>query len=218
MVRPHHLMSQTAYRFFTRAEYAFGGPGVRSLNRSGLRPAEKPGFFGLNGRSSNADVTHFADVVEGTNSYAPRAESFVFGQHDGPVHVIEIDLDAAVAEFPFQFHLVPLVQSPHDSFGGLFGNRQARGMVHDEDVVRMRIGGDGQMCVVEVGRILDAEEQTHVLVPVRLLRRKQLRLENEISEDLVGNERDVDWRTDGGLVMALLKQFQSGALVLLAEL
>ena len=112
---------------------------------------------------------------------------------------------------------MPLVEAPGNSFGGFFCDRQSRRVVHDENIVRVRIGGDGHVHVVEMRRVLRPEEQAHVLVRIRFLGGKQVGFQNEIAEDPVRDERDVEWRAGGGIVIALLKEFQRRSAVVRAE-
>src|SRR5437763_446732 len=79
--------------------------------------------LGFHRRPLDTDVFHFADVIEGTDADVAGAKCFVSGDHDRSGHVVEIDLDAAIAEFSFQFHAMPLVEAPGNSFGGFFGDR-----------------------------------------------------------------------------------------------
>ena len=106
---------------------------------------------------------------------------------------------------------MPRIQAPVDAAGGFFGDPGARLVLHDENVVGMLIGRRSDVGVVKIRRVLEAEEETHVAVAVFFAGLDEIGFEDEVAKHSVRNQRDVERRTDGGRVLALLNQFQCAA-------
>lgn len=179
--------------------------------KGGYRP-------GLDGRTPDADIIDLAGVVEGSETEMAGTECLVVSNHDGPCHIVEIDFDQAIGEGSLKPDFMPDVQAPIDALGCLFGDFGSGLVIDDKNVVGMVIGSGGDVSVIKAGGGLKPEEQAHIAVAVFLACLNEVSFENKIAENLVGDESDVDGRTDGGRVFTLADQFERGALVVLGHL
>ena len=92
---------------------------------------------------------------------------------------------------------------PVGTGGGGLGDLGARLVVDDKDVVGVVVHLLAQVDVVEVRRILDAEEETHVAVTVVLDGRLQTHVQGKTANRDTLDHRAVERRTDRGLDLAL---------------
>jgi len=159
-------------------------------------------------RSPDSDVVDFAGVVEGAEADETGSEGFVGGGHDGEGHVVVEDFDGTVAGFAFETDFVPDVLTPFDAASRCGGDIGARSVVHEEDVVGVGISFGSHMDVIEVRRILEAEEQAHVAMAVFIAGLEKVRFEDEIGEDFLFEKGDVEGRTDRRVVFALGGEFE----------
>src|SRR5207247_11377399 len=67
-----------------------------------------------------------------------------------------------LGQLAFQPDLVPHGQPPVDALGGFLRDFGAWRVFDDEHVVGVVVGGGGDVGVVKVRRVLEAEEQAHV--------------------------------------------------------
>ena len=109
-------------------------------------------------------------VVKGPESDAAVQEGLVVRDVAGCFHVVKVDLDEPGRGGAFDFDLMPFTDLPRSARSGFFRNGDAGRLVHEKDLVRVRIGFFAEVDVVEIGRILIAEDQAHVTVAAGFLR------------------------------------------------
>src|SRR5262249_53678790 len=109
------------------------------------------------------DLAPVTSIVERADAECPPGERFVGRRHDRFGHVVEIDLDGAIADLADQLQVVPAVGPVRPVRAGLT-DLFAVGLVHDEDLIRVIVGLLPEVDVVEAVRPLMAEEQTHIAV------------------------------------------------------
>ena len=140
-----------------RGAYLFSQFGTRKFYR-GL------GFLFC--RPPDFDVVDLAGIIEGTEADKAWAEIFIFGGHDRNGHVVEIDFDGTVGDFPLETNFVPDVQPPTNASGSGLGDVGAGRIVHEENVMGVGVGFGGDVRVVELFRILKTEEETHIAMAI----------------------------------------------------
>ncbi len=155
-----------------------------------------------------SDGIHLAGVIEGSESNAPVGEGNVAGLHDGLGKVIEEDPDDWGVEATFDADAVPDFLTPFHSVRGAGGDLPTWSAIDEENVVGVVIGDGGDVGVVEVGGVADAEEKAHVAMPVFATGLEEVGFEDELAEIDAGEEGDVDWGTDGRCVAALTGEFE----------
>jgi hypothetical protein len=170
--------------------------------------SEEGGGLAFHGGGPDANVCDATGIVERSDADGAGGEGFIFGDHDGGFEVIEPDFDEAGGGLAFETNPVPGVQAPVDSGAGFAGDPGARGVMDEEDIMGMVVGGAGEVYVVEVGGVLEAEEEAEVAVWVVFAGLEQVTFEDEIAELAIGDERDIGGGSDGGLVLALFGEFE----------
>ncbi|MCS6867045.1 MAG: hypothetical protein RMJ56_03425 [Gemmataceae bacterium] len=143
-------------------------------------------------RAANADVADTAGIVEGTEANVTGGEGFVFGVHDRLFDIIEVDCDLTAIAAAFDAHGMPGVFLPHHAGGCLAGDILTRGLVDDEDVVRVHIRRDGQRNVGKLLGFCEAAVDAQVLMAIGLRGGLHLTIEDEIGELRVGDQGDMD--------------------------
>ena len=140
------------------------------------------------------------------------------GDVGGFLHVVEVDLDETRRDGPDDFHPVPGGVFPGSAGAGLLGDGDARGVVDEEDLVRMRVGLFAEVDVVEIRRILVAEDDAHVAVTARGLFGHDAGGEDEVADNASFADRDVDRTAVGWVVLRAAEDFEGGIAVGLGDL
>jgi len=116
------------------------------------------------------DVIPQAHVVKSPESDAAVQEGLVVRDVAGCLHVIKVDLDEPGRGGAFDSDLMPFTDLPRSARSGFFRNGDAGRLVDEKDLVRVRVGFFAEVDVVEIGRILIAEDHAHVTVAAGFLR------------------------------------------------
>jgi hypothetical protein len=111
------------------------------------------------------DLIEHARVVERSDAEPAVTEGLVVGGHHRGLHVVEVNLDKTVMHISDNADMVPSV-GPRGSLGPLLGDRDPGLSIDQKDAVGGIIGLLAEMNIIKMTRILMAEKQADVAVPV----------------------------------------------------
>lgn len=126
-------------------------------------------------------IVPIAGIVERADTDLAPDERSVGRGHDRRLHVIPINLDGPVTDLTDDLDVMPMIV-PGRPLGGLRRNLDSIGGVDDEDLIGAIVGFLGHVDVIEMGRILIAEEEAHIAMIVIFAGRLHLGFEHEVGD------------------------------------
>ena len=162
----------------------------------------------LNRWSPDFYVIDHPGIVERTKSDMSVLKGLIRSFHDRGLHVVEIDLNESCGCLTHETNVMPDFGAPLNAFSGSFRDLDSGRVVDDEYVVRVIIGRGRQVHVVEVCRVLVAEEEAHVAVAIFSPSLEEFHVEDEVSDEDGIDIGHIEGRPMGRLVLALLMELE----------
>src|ERR1043166_9402804 len=107
-----------------------------------VRGTKERSLAGLDRGAVDADTIYFPQVIEGAEPDITSAKALVLRPHDRLGQIVKIDFDYTGLQLPIDAHFVPSAPAPSPAAAGSLRSGQARPVVDDENVVRVRLGLD----------------------------------------------------------------------------
>ena len=148
------------------------------------------------------DIVPHPCVVKRTDANASPNKRFVRRGHDRVIEIVKKHVDLAILDRSNDFDTVPGVVLPGRSPGRSGGDLRAWGIIHDKDLIGVIICLLAEVDVVEIGRILVAEEEAQTPMPVLLRGRFHLGREREVAYVDILEQGNTKWAPVRRLVLA----------------